>query len=200
MGFQAVTFPDLKMLHNIQRSESAPVKVVGNFTKQYRIKKHRWPRYDWTIPSHSLKVEDANILRDFLISVDYTLDSFRFVDPYVTAFPSSGALHILTHSTGEYWLLNTPEGKPIFNPIMSELSFYHNSSGRTPTFSIDATGNPVVYFSGSSFGDTVIVIGNIYMTARFDTTFATSIVAMDSNNAPIGLAIGEMKITEVFEY
>jgi hypothetical protein len=203
MAFQNKTFPSIKLIHGVQRTELAPVNTTGNFLNERRIKKHRSTKFQWTIPAYLMEESYVQELRDFLAGVDFALDSFRFKDPFYPEFVDAPLSH---HST-DLWKLNIPRQfdgtagtHPIFNPVVGELTATVDGSPQAiNAFSI-VNGEPVIQLLGTTGTETVLVSGNCYMTVRLDSTLSQQIVALDTANKPLGLNMNDIKLTEVFEY
>lgn len=209
MAFQAVKFPNLKLKHGNVKEIIDPITVTGNGAREVRRKQNRWDRYSWTIPSRQLTDTDKLALLKFFRQVQSGLDSFLYQDP---DFPEFNG-HKLQSRSGSTWYLNvpydltTPGTHPILNPQMGELTFKRNGVTAVTTYGgLDSNGFPYVTVTGSSASDTITVFGNVYMTARFDSTITTSITAMQkstiNNNCivtPLVSAISDIKLIEVFE-
>lgn len=208
MAFQAIKFPNLKLKHGNIKETIDPITITGNGTREVRRKQNRWDRYSWTIPSRQLIESDKLALIKFFRQVESGLTSFLYQDP---DFPEFNG-HTLQNRSGSTWYLNvpydliTPGTHPIFHPQLGELTFKVNGTNASTTFAIDSNGFPYVTIAGSSSGSTITVYGNVYMTARFDSSITTTITAMEKstlNNScivkPTVSSISDIKLIEVFE-
>ena len=80
MAFQNILFPTPKLIHGITRESGNMTKIISNGNTEYRLNKSQIRRR-WTIPGKSMSKSDRDAIGAFIVSVNFCLDSFRFVDP-----------------------------------------------------------------------------------------------------------------------
>jgi len=201
MAFQNELFPSVKLVHGVSKSILDPVAVVSNGNTEYRIKRNRYERYQWLIPSNNITDADKVIISGFLADKDYALDSFKFQDPDLPRLTDA----LLASYSGNQWLLNVP-----FDTNTAGTHRIFHVSG-TVTATINGTPvtvilgglspevNPVVVVVGSVPGDVVRFTGDVHFVVRLDSTIGWSIKAVDGVNVPTIVGYSELKLIEVFE-
>lgn len=200
MAFDNVTFPYYPMKHGVNKRITDPVSVSSNGTYEYRVKRSRWDRYSWTLPTQTMTDTQKESVRNFLLQRGNALNSFRFVDPTIDEFVDAP----LAHVSGDYWRLalpydsSTPGTHPIFNPVLGELSVTVGGSPDSINAFTVLNGVPVIQITGTVGTETVKVSGPIYFTVRLNNDLNYALVALDTNSTPIGHSMGTIELTEVF--
>lgn len=205
MAFKDELFPDVKLVHGIVKQITDPVGIVSNGNKEFRIKKNRFSRLSWSIPSNNMTEETKLQINGFLADKDYALDSFKFKDPDYPAFTDA----ILQNKTGNIWYVNipfddnTPGTHPIFQfDATTSMRASVNGTGSiivNGMLSIDADGRPIVTIPTTVDSDIVRLTGDIYFAVRLDSTTGWSLKALSDLNTPSIVNYSEIKLIEVFE-
>lgn len=81
MAFQNILFPNPKLLHGLKKEVIQQTKIISNGNTEFRLSKND-PRRRWVWPSRAMSEADKNAIVNFMKSVDFSLDSFRFYDPF----------------------------------------------------------------------------------------------------------------------
>jgi len=203
MTFDNVTFPNYPMLRGVEKIVTDPVSKVGNGTYEYRVKKTRWERYAWKIPTQTMTNEQKEAIREFLTQRNHELNSFKFVDPTATALADA----ILSHNSGDYWNLALPFSSttagthPIFNPEIGGLSVTVDAIADSINAFTILNGIPVIQITGTSGSEVVKVTGPIHFTVRLNSDFQTTLHALDfynGTNDPYGHVVNDIELVEVF--
>lgn len=206
MAFDNVTFPSYPMIHGLEKTVSDPVVITSNGTYEYRLKRTRWERYTWTIPTQTMTDDQKEEIKNFLLQRNHALNSFKFIDPDMSAFDN--AIMPFSGQSG-FFNMNLPAGTdttgthPVFNPDMGGLTCTVNGSPSTiSNFSITA-GQPRFQpdLGIPSFGDVVRLTGPIHFTVRLAGDLNYALAALDACagvNTPIGHNVSAITLTEVF--
>jgi hypothetical protein len=204
MAFEAATFPSFPMVHDFGRQTIYPVITRTNGTVEWRGTHVRFEKFRWTIPTQTMTVPQKEAIRDFLVQRNHGLSSFRFRDPQL---PSLTNAILGYRSPG--WDLYLPFSSsvpgnlhPIWNPIISELTFTRNGVSVSPSnVSFAITGGiPQVTIVGSSSGDTIRVSGPIYFTAKLMSPLSQTLAALDhcgGTNNPYIYNVNAIELMEV---
>jgi len=202
MAFQDELFPSVKLVHGVGKSILDPVAIVSNGNTEYRIKRNRYERYQWSIPSNNITDEDKLSISGFLADKDYALDSFKFQDPDLPSL--TGAL--LANDSGSLWLLNIPFDE---NTAGNHRIWHIDDTVATATinggapqsvsFAWNSDGNPIIIVAGSVPTDVVRFTGDIEFVVRLDSTIGWSIKSTNGVNTPTIVGYSEIKLIEVFE-
>lgn len=81
MAFQNILFPNPKLIHGLKKEIIQGTKIISNGNTEYRLSKND-PRRRWIWPSRAMSNTDKEAIVNFVKSVDMSLDSFRFYDPF----------------------------------------------------------------------------------------------------------------------
>ena len=201
--FDNVVFPDYPMIHGLNKHIKDEVSINGNGTYEYRVKRSRWERYMWSIPTQSMTDAQKEEIKNFLVQRNHALNSFKFVDPDATQFSNA----LLSHNSGDYWNLALPYGTsiagthPIFNPVVGSLSVTVGGVGDTINAFTILNGVPVIQITGTTSGSVVRVTGPIYFTVRLATELSYALAALDAcagTNTPIGHTVNSIELVEVY--
>lgn len=200
MAFDNVEFPFYPTIHGSSKTVTDPVSVSSNGTYEYRVKRTRWERYSWKLPTQTMTDEQKNDIKNFLVQRQHGLNSFRFVDRDNQVMVDN----ILSHNSTDKWNLTvaldatTPGTHPIFNPEIGGLTAEVNG---TPTV-INAfgylDGQPVITLTGTTGTETVTVSGPLFYTVRLASDFSSTIVALDCNADALGHSTDTIALMEVF--
>lgn len=200
MAFQNELFPSIKLIHGVSKSIIDPVSIISNGNTEYRVKKNRYARFTWSIPSNNLNEEDKLEINAFLSDKDHGLDSFKFTDPDLSTL-SAG---LMSSAGTDTWFLNIPHdtnnaGKhPIFHS--SNLTATKNGLAATiASTSLDSNGRPILTITGSIPSDVIRITGNFYFAVRLDSSTGWSLKALTGTNTPDIVGYSEIKLIEVFE-
>ena len=82
MAYQAILFPNPKLVHGLKKEIIQPSTIVTNGSVEYRILKMQNPRRRWVWQGRAMSNVDKEAIISFANSVDMALDSFRFYDPF----------------------------------------------------------------------------------------------------------------------
>jgi len=177
------------------------VSVSSNGTYEYRVKRTRWERYSWKIPTQTMTNDQKNDIKNFLVQRGHGLNSFKYVDrdqPTLT-------LNTLSWNSADKWNLNlafddtTPGTHPIFNPENTTLQVYINGILSYTGVNVEyINGQPVIVVPTSSNGDDIKVSGVLPHTVRLASDFSSTIIALDCNADPLGHSTEAISLIEVF--
>ena len=205
MAFDNVVFPNYPMIHGIKKSIVDPVSVVANGSREYRVKRQRWERYIWTIPTQTMTQQQKEEIKSFLVQRSHSLNSFKFVDPDASSLVNA-RLEMHPSFTTYYKLAlpysmnnQTVQGDhPLFNTD-PHLWTYVGSSGNGIYISTQIVdGVPYVELDYSSATGYFTASGNVYFTVRLNTPLEYALVALDSNNETLGVNHSAIELIEVF--
>lgn len=200
MSFDSATFPSFPMIHGVSKAISDPVQVSSNGTYEYRVRRNRWERLSWSIPTQTMTVAQKDAIRKFLLQRNHALNSFRFIDPEQSTLTSAK----MSWNSGTYWNLavpldaNTAGTHPIFNPILGELTVTVNGSPSTLNSFTVLNGVPVVSITGTTGSENVRISGNLYYTVRLATDLSYALYALDCSNKPLGYQVSSIELIEVY--
>lgn len=194
--------------HGVSRIVIDPVAVVSNGTYEYRVKRARYERFAWTIPTQTMTQTQKVAMRQFLQQRNHGLNSFKFVDATQTRFvdavmPSSTVRDSGAGSTS--WDVFLPfdtstygTNHPLSN--IDNTGWTVTLNGSPTSFgSFTAAGTPSTFtIAGSSPSDVVRVTGNITFTARLDGQFQAAMIGLDTNNEAVGHSVSALKFIEVY--
>mgnify|MGYP000638604153 CR=1 FL=1 len=201
MAFQNELFPSVKLVHGVAKSILDPVAIVSNGNTEYRIKRNRYERYQWLIPSNNITDEDKVTISGFLADKDYALDSFKFQDPDLPRLDNAK----LGYDNASDWFFNIPydENTPGKHRVFHSDNLVVTVDGGPAPFgwslATNSSGNPVIHITSVFDGSDVRVTGDIYFVVRLDSTIGWSIKAVDGVNEPTIVGYSELKLIEVFE-
>jgi len=201
MAFDNVNFPDYPLIHGLNKVITDPVQVSSNGTYEYRVKRSRWERYTWSVPTQTMTTAQKEEIRTFLSQRNHGLNSFKFIDPDYAAFDAA----IMSHNSTDKWNLalpfdtNTPGDHPIFNPNVSALTVTVNGSPGVLGSASIIDGVPVIQVNGTTGTETIRITGQIDFTVRLNTDFKYALFALQcSDNRPAGHTVSAIELTEVF--
>lgn len=81
MAYQNITFPTLKLVHNLVIERERPTTIISNFAKEYRISRFANTKATYIFPSRNLTLSDWTTIRTFFETVGWERDSFNFTIP-----------------------------------------------------------------------------------------------------------------------
>lgn len=81
MAYQNVNFPTLKLIHGFREERDAPVTVISNFAKEYRISRFSQSKARFIFPGRTLRAADWTTIKSFLDGVKWKTDSFNLIHP-----------------------------------------------------------------------------------------------------------------------
>ena len=198
MAFDNVVFPYYPMKHDITRTVEDPVNIVTNGTYEYRVKRQRWDKFTWVIPTQTMKADQRDAIKSFLAARNHGLNSFKFQDPDLPSLTDA----LLAHDHDSKWRLAIPFDE---NTAGTHPIFHHGTMTATVNGSPASiigyevhNGIPLVHVSGSHSGSIVRISGPIYFAVRLANTFSEAYSALNSSNRPIGLNVSEIELQEVF--
>ena len=201
MAYDNVQFPFYPMLHGVRKEIIDPVVVSSNGTYEYRVKRSRWERFRFSLPTQTMEDSQKEAIRVFLSQRNHGLNSFRFVDPALPTFDDA----ILSHNTGAFWNIalpfdaSTPGTHPIFNPVIGGLTVTVDGGGGTINSTSVLNGVPVIEVTGTTGGEVVRVSGPINFTVRLDSNFDSTIFALKcAGNLPLGHQVANIELIEVY--
>lgn len=202
MAYQDQIFPAPALIHNISREYIQTTTIVQNGIQEYRLSKQRFGRFRWTLNEKSFNPAGLTELLNFLDAREYSLYSFAFADPLdQTGYSST----ILPWSSGSLFSLL----KPAANGTLTQHPIFHLdpavtvTRNGTPTAYTKTIVNSVPYISvaGAGSGDTIRITGKYYHAARLDQgSTTTTVAALNPNNTLARAVVGQLILTEVFEY
>lgn len=200
MAFVNTLFPhsNLRLIHGLQKSVSAPTTIVGNANSEYRIKKFKNYITSWRFPARLLSATDRRAIALFFTeTAQFGLNSFKFLDPDLNQW----ALTPLTYTGAANKFYLTTRGNQDTHPVFHLGGDVVVRVGSTPTaytMSVDG-GVPVITVAGAT--SNVNISGTFYHAARFDqASMGWSLEALASDNTPYGDNLGDITLQEVFEY
>ena len=205
MPFKNVTFPNLKLIHGLQKSVAEDTTFIKNARQNLedRVKKSKWPQYSWAYQGRAISRADMEELLAFYNDVEGTHYSFKFSDPDYPELNSA----LLAHSTGTEWFLNIPydtntAGRhPIFHVNTGSLSVTVDGSPVViNSFSVNSDGLPVISVLGTVGTEVVRVSGPFWHAARFNMNLDWSLTALDQSNTPSYVTTNTIQLVERFEY
>lgn len=200
MAYNNVEFPYYPTKHDIVKEVIDPVSIITNGNYEYRVKKQRWEKFKWTLPTQTMKADQRDAVRAFLLARQNGLNSFKFQDPDIPSLTDA----LLSWNSGTLWNLNLPLDAntagthPIFHPGSLTVTV-NGSPGTISSYNV-TNGVPTITVTGTNSGSIVRVSGTIYFTVRLDSSFSQAYSALDSNNKTVGLTVNEISLVEVFEY
>jgi FAD synthase len=83
MAYQNISFPALKLVHDIQLERIVPTVIVSNYAKEYRINRYAGFKRRYTYPGRNVAYADYLTLINFIVTVNGKQDSFNFTSPIV---------------------------------------------------------------------------------------------------------------------
>lgn len=190
-------FPNLKLIHGMQKSIQRPTVIVGNLNTEYRLTKISNFRTTWTWPSRAMLASDRKALATFYTDVaNFALNSFKFKDPDGSSWVLSNLKYT---GNGNYFYCTSGESSshPIFHPGPDTV--IKSGSTSVPfTFEI-VNGVPCFKVPGYTSGLTVS--GTYYYAVRFDqASIGWTMEALASDNSAYVDNLGDITLIEVFEY
>ena len=207
MSFDNTTFPYYPMLQGVKKDIIDPVSVVSNGTYEYRVKRSRYERYAWTVPTQTMKEAQKEAMRTFLAQRNHGLDSFKYTDPALPAFvdavmPSS-TLRDGTAGNTEWDVFlpfdasNYGTTHPLSN--IDNTGWTVTKNGAPTSFTTFTTaGTPSTFtIAGTVPSDVIRVTGPITFTVRLDSAFQETLIALDTTNGPLGHTVTAIKLLEV---
>lgn len=197
MAFINTLFPNPRLIHDLQRTIGSATTIIGNGNLEYRIQKQANYRTRWKYPSRAMRTVDARDMARFMAEVgNFSLNSFKFRDPYINQWLETPLLYT---GTGNNYYLTTRgnvDSHPVFH-LGADVVVKLNGTPVAYTQS-NTGGVPVIDVGGTG---TVTITGTFYFAVRFDQPeFSLSMSALDINNGPLGDTIGDINLVEVFEY
>lgn len=204
MAFDNVVFPYYPMIHGTNKTVTDPVAVSSNGTYEYRVKRTRWERFTWTIPTQTMTNDQKNEVKQFLLARQHGLNSFKFIDRDGVNFVDN--LLSPQNAAAGLWNLNVAHDSlnagthPVFNAEWASMTADVNGGGSFPvsTTSIVA-GQPVVSIPWATQpNDVVKVSGPLHYTVRLASDFSSTIAALDCNNDALGHNTDSITLIEVF--
>lgn len=81
MAYQNITFPTLKLVHNLVVERERPTTIISNFSKEYRISRFANTKATYIFPARNLTITDWTIIRNFFETIGWERDSFNFLIP-----------------------------------------------------------------------------------------------------------------------
>lgn len=204
MAFDNVVFPYYPMIHGTNKTVTDPVAVSSNGTYEYRVKRTRWERYTWTIPTQSMTNDQKNTIKNFLLERQHGLNSFRFIDRDQVNMVDN-LLEPEIAASG-LWKMNvaldatTVGTHPIFNPEIATLTATVNGGAPAAVAGFTTnSGQPAVGITGATNpADVVKISGPLYYTVRLASDFSSTIAALDCNNDALGHNTDSITLVEVF--
>jgi len=198
MAFVNELFPNLKLIHGLQKSVVLPTSIVGNSSKEYRIRKLTNYRSQWVWPSRSMLAEDREALLQFYSEVaSFSLNSFKFKCPVDNQWNLTPLLY--TGSANQFYL--TTRGTGGTHPVYHLGGDIVVRNGATPVSYTQTVvnGNPVITVPG--YTSNINISGTYYHAARFDqSTLGWTMEALASDNSSLIDSLGDISLIEVFEY
>lgn len=196
MAFVNSTFPNLKLIHGLQREMILPTTVVTNGSAEYRINRLQNYRLRWTWPSRMMKAEDRKALALFFSDTALgSLNSFKFKDPDVNTWSSTPLVY--SGSSNRFFLRTGIDNHPVFHLDADVVV----RSGATPVSFTKTVVNGIPYVTVPGYTSGLTISGTFYFAARFDqTNLGWASMALNSSNQSIGDQMDDVVLTEVFEY
>lgn len=81
MAYQAINFPAMKLIHGLVTERIAPVTIVSNFAKEYRVNRFSTSKQRFVFAARNMRWSDWQTLQSFFITVKWETDSFNYVNP-----------------------------------------------------------------------------------------------------------------------
>ena len=200
MAYQDVAFPFYPSIHGVSKSVIDPVSISSNGAYEYRVKRSRWERYKWTIPTQTMTDEQKTTIKNFLLERRHALDSFRFADPEMPNLVDNK----LSFNSSVYWNFNVhlsdgvPGTHPIFNTDITGLSATADGSPIPIDELTYISGQPVLGIPAALSSADIRISGPFYYTVRLASDFNSTILALDCNNLPLGHSVNAIELIEVF--
>lgn len=200
MAFDNIEFPFYPMIHGTGKTVTDPVSVSSNGTYEYRVKRTRWERYTWKLPTQTMTDNQKNSIKNFLLQREHSLNSFRFVDRDKPNMVDN----LLSYNSTDQWNLNialdatTVGTHPIFNPDISGLTATVDGTPTAITGFGYLGGQPVIDLPGTTGTEVVKVSGPLFHTVRLGSDFGSTIAALDCNADALGHNTDSIVLVEVF--
>lgn len=195
MAFLNVILPDIKLIHDVKKSSQLPVTILSNGTFEYRVKKVRFDRFTYSIPSHAVLNSDKLSLYQFYSTVNGSLYSFLFKD-----VDNKWNGQRLTYAGSSKWYFTYPGN--LLHPLWhydAYMTVLKNGSSASYTHGI-VDNMAYLTISGSGSGDVITISsGTIYLCGRFESGVTWSLSGLDENNLPYIVTFDELVIQEVYE-
>lgn len=201
MAFDNVTFPSPPLGGlDVRREVIDPVSVSTNGSYEYRVRRQRWERFIWTIPTQTMTNTQKEEMRTFLSARSHGLNSFKYDDTELSTFDDA----ILEHNNGAWWNVaiplgtSTPGTHPMFATHWPSLSVTVNGgAGSLSGFSLQ-NGVPCVAVSGTTGTEVVRITGSIPFVVRLGSNFQEAMLALCSDDSPRGHSVNSIKLVEVY--
>lgn len=199
MAFINEQFPNVKLIHGFSKSISDPVGVVSNGNIEFRIKKNRFSRYSWEIPSSNITEENKLEINAFLANKDHSLNSFKFSDPDQPSLVNA----VMNNKSGSDWYFSIPfsdniaGNHPIFHS--NNLTATMNGVAANITSTSVSEGRPIITILGSGPSDVIRISGDLLFAVRLDSSTGWVIQALNTDNTPNIVNYSTLKLLEVFE-
>jgi len=208
MTYVNQTLPTPPTIHDIRRTVIDPVQVLTNGTYEYRIRRQRFEKFSWEIPTQTMSNEDKETFRAFFNRVTQNgLNAFNFVDPELSNVVDAP----LSFVSGTTWSMNfgnVTTGTPVAG---NHPTFFNVRTVPSIVVSLDGfpiaasswtyqltNGLPTITVTGSNAGSDITVTGTIPFIVRLDSSWSDVLTALDCNNSAIFHNVNSIKLMEVY--
>jgi hypothetical protein len=195
MAFVNALFPNLKLIHGLERNFNLPTTVVTNGGAEYRLNKLTNYRTTWKWPARLIRAEDRKAMALFYTDTAMgSLYSFKFKDPDLNTWTNTPLVY--TGSSNNFFLRSPLDTHPIFN-LDADVAIKSGSTVVAHSVVV-VNGVPCAHVAGYTSGLTIS--GTFYFSARFDQGQLNWVMsALASDNTSLGDDIGDISLIEVFE-
>jgi hypothetical protein len=200
MAFVNTLFPttNLRLIHGLRKTISAPTTIVGNGNSEYRIKKLKNFISSWVYPARILSSVDRKAIALFFTDVaQFGLNSFKYQDPDLCTWVNTP----LTYSGADNKFYLTTRGSADTHPVFHlGGDIVVKASGTPVSYTQAYTNNvPTIIVAGATSG--ITISGTFYHCARFDqASMSWSSEVLNSDNSNYGDNLGDISLVEVFEH
>lgn len=209
MAFTTDVFPVPPTIHDIRRTVIDPVQVITNGSYEQRIKRQRFERFTWEIPTQTMTNAQKENMRAFISEHNNGLDSFLYNDPELSNMTEVPLLLVPGTTTDYYAKFGMTKtggtavvgNHPIFYPGTEGVDFnLIDNSGTIPvneySFVVE-NGIPMFRFSTLPTGP-VKITGSVPFVVRVDSSFSETAMALDCNNDSTHHSVNSIKLISVF--
>lgn len=194
--FQNSTFPELKLIHGLQRSYILPTTIVTNGASEYRLNRLSSYRIRWRWPARLIRAEDRKAMATFYTeTAKGGLYSFKFKDPDNFSFNATPLVY--SGSSNRFFLRSPLDTHPIFH-LDANVQVLN---GSTPVAFTKEVVNGVPYINAPTFTSGLTITGTFYYAARFDQgNLDWVMAALNTSNASVADEVADITLLEVFEH
>jgi hypothetical protein len=195
MAFVNSLFPNMKLIHGLERGVALPTTIVTNGSSEYRLNKLANYRITWKWPARLIKTADRKALALFYTdTASGSLNSFKFKDPDLNTWSSQALVY---SGAGNNFYLRSPlDGHPIFH-LDGDVVV---KSGATTVAHTKVISGGVPYVNVPGYTSGLTISGTFYFAARFDQGQMNWVMsALNTDNTSLGDDVGDVSLIEVFE-